>query len=142
MRALVEDVPDRDGDVDAVVCNVLSVNVLLASCPKEKRERENSPRRTRLRPTRASDAHAYDPRVSDLAERRREAVGHFAELVAAGGELVCAGGDVGRGGLIAGAGDCEGGWEERGEREECGGEEVHFGFSCSFYILAEIGWSC
>ena len=44
-----------------------------------------SPRRTGLPPAGAADAHAHDPRVANLAEGRREAAGHFAELVAAGG---------------------------------------------------------
>lgn len=97
----------------------------------------NSPRRTRLLPARAADSHAHDPRVADLAERRREAAGDFARLVAPGGQLVCAGGDVGRGGLVAGAGGREGGWEDCGcEGDERGGGEVHF---CYFGVVLFFG---
>ena len=122
VRALVEDVADCDGDVDTThqkspVSQLLRTVTLHA----------NSPRRTGLLPARAADSHAHDPRVTDLAERRREAAGDFARLVAAGGQLVCAGGDVGRGGLVAGAGGREGGGEGCGrEGEGGGGEEVHF----------------
>lgn len=128
VRALVEDVADCDGDVDTT--------------HQKKKESQsdshqsvttygdtlcNSPRRTGLLPAWAADSHAHDPRVADLAERRREATGDFARLVAAGGQLVCAGGDVGRCGLVAGAGGREGGWEDCGcEGDEGGGGEVHF----------------
>ena len=127
VRALVEDVADCDGDVDTTNQKKKSQSDPRQPATTYGDTLCNSPRRTRLLPARAADSHAHDPRVADLAERRREAAGDFARLVAAGGQLVCAGGDVGRRGLVAGAGGREGGWEDCGcEGDEGGGGEVHF----------------